>query len=72
MAEESKTTTTEDLGDFTVPGVCNELKCGKSTVYKMLNKGELKGYKVGSGIRIRRSSVNSLKDNNPYVPQHGG
>ena len=47
--------------DLTVQEVCAILRATAPTIYKLLNRGELKGYKVGASRRITRESLEALR-----------
>lgn len=47
--------------DYSVIDVCKIFNCTAPTVYKLLNKGILKGYKVGASRRITRESIEQLR-----------
>ena len=49
------------LPDYNITDVCKIFNCTSPTVYKLLNRGELKGYKVGASRRITRESVEALR-----------
>jgi len=69
----------KDDSAFTPLEVAEILKISKNTVYELIKRGELNGYKVGKKIRIDRSDVeeykNSTKNNKPkdtsLVPSEG-
>jgi excisionase family DNA binding protein len=42
--------------------VAEILKISKNTVYELVKRGELKGYKVGKKVRIDRSDVEEYKN----------
>lgn len=44
------------------------LRCGRSTVYDLFQEGKLSGFRVGDGIRIYRSSVESYKSAQANCP----
>ncbi len=48
--------------DATVVEAMATLGCGQSTIYNMIARGDLGTYKVGAATRIRRNSLNALRD----------
>jgi excisionase family DNA binding protein len=50
------------LGDFTVAEVQVFLNCSRSTVYALIQSGELKVYKIGRATRITRESLGILRN----------
>lgn len=54
----------KDLNDvepyLTPQEVMNLLFIGKNTVYKLLNSGEIKGFRVGRQWRIAKDSLKAL------------
>ena len=55
--------------NLTVNETATELNCSRVTVYSMLNKGELYGFKVGGATRIPMEAIEQLKKANPYRPE---
>lgn len=47
--------------------VAEILKISKNTVYELIKRGELNGYRVGSKVRIDRSDVEEYKDSTKNV-----
>ena len=47
--------------DFTIVEACTLLDVTPPTIYKLLNRGELKGYKVGRARRITFESIQKLR-----------
>ena len=45
---------------MTVREVMDKLKCGKSTVYDLFNRGQLSGIRFGRAVRIHACSVAEL------------
>ena len=54
--------TSEILPDLTVEQVAHYLNCSAVTVHKLINCDVVKSYKVGRARRIRRESVEALRD----------
>lgn len=50
--------------DYSVTEVCSILGVTPPTVYKLLNRGTLTGYKVGAHRRITNESVDLLRSGN--------
>lgn len=48
--------------DYTVADVAELLKISNPTVYRLINTGMVRAYKVGRGTRITRSSVEQLRN----------
>jgi len=48
-------------GDLSINEACSILGVTPPTIYKLLNRGELAGYKVGRSRRITRESINKLR-----------
>ena len=48
-------------GDLSVTETCAILNVTSPTIYKMLGRGELEGYKAGRSRRITRESVQRLR-----------
>jgi len=44
---------------MTLPELCNYLKIKPITVYKHLAAGRLPGFKIGSGWRFRKSTIDA-------------
>ena len=47
--------------DFTVSEVCTIFGVTPPVIYKLLNRGDLIGYKVGRARRITRESVDRVR-----------
>lgn len=59
----SSCSTQADSHDFvTIIDAASMLKCSADTVRRLINRGELKGYKLGSAraIRIRRRDIDKM------------
>ena len=54
--------------DLTIEETAHELNCSVMHVYRMLNRGTISAYKVGRNTRVRRESLDALKNNNPWKP----
>jgi len=48
-------------GDLSIVETCALLRVTAPTVYKMLNRGDLVGYKAGRSRRITRDSIERLR-----------
>lgn len=48
--------------DYKVKEVCTLLACDHKTVYSLIELGVLRGYKVGTQYRIRRDSIDKLRE----------
>lgn len=60
------------MSDLTVAAAAAELVCSPKTVYKLLRKGTLRGYKVGRDWRIRPNAIECAKtpiDPPPVTPE---
>lgn len=53
--------------DPTVDQFCEEFNCSKPSAYKLLNDGEIYGYKIGRGTRIVRASADAYKKSHSYL-----
>jgi len=51
----------EKQGDYSIVDACAILNVTPPTIYKMLNRGELKGYKAGRSRRVTRESIGRLR-----------
>lgn len=47
----------EQIELLTVEQLCRILKIGKNTAYKLIQTGEIKGFRVGRSWKIPRDSV---------------
>ena len=52
----------EFLRDATVAEARKILGCGATVMYAMIKRKELSAYKIGSATRIRRASLNALRN----------
>ncbi|WP_170465208.1 MULTISPECIES: helix-turn-helix domain-containing protein [Ruegeria] len=52
----------EFLRDATVAEARKIMGCGATVLYAMINRKELSAYKIGSATRIRRASLNALRN----------
>ena len=48
--------------------VCQELKMGKSWVYRKLKSGEIPSIKLGHNIKVRRKDLEEYLEDNRYRP----
>jgi excisionase family DNA binding protein len=46
--------------------VGGELGCDRSTVVRLMQAGDLRGYRVGRGVRVYLSSVEEYRQRNAY------
>ena len=46
-----------DLEILTVEEACEALKIGRNAIYRLLNSGKLKGYRIGRHWRIPREAL---------------
>lgn len=56
-------------GDLSPRGTADDLGTCVATVYVLLDKGELDSYHVGRARRIRRESIEALKDRHSVPPR---
>ena len=54
--------------DYTVKELTEELRCSRSTVWRLLNKGEITGYSIGTRMNITRDSVDAYKERHRFRP----
>jgi excisionase family DNA binding protein len=54
--------------DLTVTEACAEMRVARSTVWRLLARGEISGYSVGTHMKLDRASVDAFKDRNRYQP----
>lgn len=52
---------TMNVPDLTVQETCAILRCTAPTVYRLLERGELKSYTVGRARRITQESLEKLR-----------
>lgn len=57
-----------EIADPKLREVAQELNCSNSTLYSLLNSGELEGYYIGTQLRVRRHSLDLYKVRNAYEP----
>ena len=57
------------LGDLSPRGTADNLNICVATVYVLLDRGELDSYRVGRARRIRRESIEALKERNAVPPR---
>jgi excisionase family DNA binding protein len=55
--------------DASVREFCVEVRCAPSTAWRLINAGKIDAYKVGSRVKIRRDSINALKDAGRLLPK---
>ncbi|MFC3615067.1 excisionase family DNA-binding protein [Lutimaribacter marinistellae] len=55
-------------GDYTPKQAAEQLNVGLTTIYALLNSGELTSYKVGTRRRIRWESVEAMRKGEPWEP----
>lgn len=56
----------EDYGEYLTPREVRELLCiGKNTFYKLINSGELKGFRVGRQWRLSKEGIRQFAKTMP-------
>ena len=50
-----------EIGDYTPREACAILRITSPTLYKLMDAGKLKSYKMGRARRITRASMNKLR-----------
>ncbi len=50
------------LTDLTVKQTANFFQVSRVTIHRMLNRGELDSYKFGNSRRIRKESIERVRD----------
>lgn len=59
----------EPISEYLTPREVMELLyIGKNTLYKLLNSGELKGFRVGKQWRITKGALQEYADRNAVFP----
>ena len=53
---------------MSIPQVCQELRMGKSWVYRKLKSGEIPSIKLGGSIKVVRADLEEYLQNNRYKP----
>jgi excisionase family DNA binding protein len=53
---------------LSIPEVCQELKMGKSWVYRKLKSGEIPSLKLGHNIKVRREGLAEYLEGQRYQP----
>ena len=53
---------------LSIQEVCQELKMGKSWVYRRLKSGEIPSIKLGHNIKVRRKDLEEYLEGNRYHP----
>src|ERR671927_92138 len=53
---------------LSIQEVCQELKMGKSWVYRRLKSGEIPSIKLGHNIKVRRKDLEEYLEGNRYRP----
>jgi len=53
---------------LSIPEVCQELRMGKSWVYRRLKGGEIPSIKLGSTIKVKRADLDAYLENMRYSP----
>ena len=53
---------------LSIPDVCQELRMGKSWVYRKLKSGEIPSIKLGHNIKIKREDLEQYLENQRYQP----
>ena len=60
-----------DQGSYellSIQEVCQELKMGKSWVYRRLKSGEIPSIKLGHNIKVKREDLEEYLEDNRYRP----
>lgn len=57
-----------DTSDFTLREACAELRLAPSTMWRMLNRGDVEGYKTGGRMKITRASLEGYRERNRFQP----
>ena len=55
--------------DYTMIEACTAIHCAASTMWRMLNKGDVVGYKTGGRMKITRASVDEFRERNIFKPK---
>lgn len=59
----------EPISEYLTPREVMELLyIGKNTLYKLLNSGELKGFRVGKQWRVRREDLSTFSEHGSCSP----
>jgi excisionase family DNA binding protein len=53
---------------LSIPDVCQELRMGKSWVYKRLKSGEIPSIKLGHSIKVKREDLEQYLESHRYQP----
>ena len=53
---------------LSIPDVCQELRMGKSWVYRKLKSGEIPSIKLGHNIKIKREDLEQYLESQRYHP----
>ncbi len=53
---------------LSIQEVCQELKMGKSWVYRRLKSGEIPSIKLGHNIKVKRQDLNQYIESQHYEP----
>ena len=55
--------------DYTMIEACTAIRCAASTMWRMLNQGDVVGYKTGGRMKITRESVDEFRERNVFKPK---
>ena len=55
--------------DYTLREACTVVRVASSTMWRMLNKGDVVGYKTGGRMKITRESVDAFRERNIFQPK---
>ena len=55
--------------DYTVREACTAIRCAASTMWRLLNKGDVVGYRTGGRMKITRESVDAFRERNIFKPK---
>src|SRR5215203_4633154 len=56
---------------LSIPEVCQELRMGKSWVYRRIQSGEIPSVKLGRNIKVRRDDLEGYLEAQRYNPTSG-
>ena len=60
-----------EMRDLSPTAAAQMLGVSRSLVYRLVERGELRAYRVSNRLRIPRSSVDELRERNRVHPQSG-
>ena len=56
---------------YTIQEACNALRCGRATLYRLINSGRLRALAFGARTLIPRADLERLVDELPPAKQRG-